>query len=129
MNTCKGDVCNVDVRRASFAKHLRSRNHSENMEQNETNIPEWLFQEPIEKKIKKYNPYSLTQIARDNIRLDDKQLNEELSKKMPNSYYSTDKNLKGGFKINLDSHHFNHSYSKLTFIPNYSDFGIEVRYT
>ena len=33
-----------------------------------------------------------------------------------------------GFKINLDSHHINHANSKLTFTPNYSEFGIEVRY-
>ena len=45
-------------------------------------IPGWLFQEPIENKIKNfYNPKSLTQIARDNIKLDDKQLNKELAKK------------------------------------------------
>ena len=37
-------------------------------------IPKWLFQELIENKIKKtYNPKSLKQIARDNIRIDDKQ--------------------------------------------------------
>ena len=36
-------------------------------------IPERLFKEPIENKINKiYNPKSITQIARDNIRLDDK---------------------------------------------------------
>ena len=33
-----------------------------------------------------------------------------------------------GFKINLDSHHFNHANSKLTITPNYPEFGIEVRY-
>ena len=41
-------------------------------------IPEWLFQEPVENKIKKiYNPKPLRQLARDNIKLDDKQLNKE----------------------------------------------------
>ena len=33
-----------------------------------------------------------------------------------------------GFKINLDSHHIIHAYSKLTFIPNYPELGIEVQY-
>ena len=48
------------------------------MKQNEMIIPGWLFQEPIEIKIKKSNnPKSLKQIARDNIKLDDKQLNKE----------------------------------------------------
>ena len=47
---------------------------------------------------------------------------------MINPYYFTDRNLKVGFKINLGSHHINHANSKLTFIPNYLEFGIEVRY-
>ena len=36
--------------------------------------------------------------------------------------------MKVGFKISLDSHHINHANSKLTIIPNYPDFGSEVRY-
>ena len=51
MNSRKIDICNVNVRRASYAKHLRSKNHIENIKQNEMIIPEWLLQEPIEKKI------------------------------------------------------------------------------
>ena len=47
---------------------------------------------------------------------------------MINPYYFTDRNLQVGFKINLDSHHINHDNSKLTIIPNYPEFGIEVRY-
>ena len=129
MNSCKCDVCNVDVHRASYAKHLRSKNHLENIKRNEMIIPEWLFQEPVENKINKiYNPKSLKQLARDNIRLDDKQLNKELATKMLNPYYFTDRNLEVGFKIFLDSHHINHATSKLTNKPNYPDFGIEVRY-
>ena len=50
-------------------------------------IPEWLFQEPIENKIKKiYNPKTLKQLARNNIKLNDKQLNKEIAKKMLNPY-------------------------------------------
>ena len=48
-------------------------------------------------KFKKHNPKSLKQLARDNIELDDKQLNEELAKKMLNRYYFTDENLRVGF--------------------------------
>ena len=103
--------------------------HLEIIKQNEMIIPEWLFKEPIENKIKKiYNPMSLKQSARNIIELDDKQLNKELAKKMINPYYFTDRNLKVGFKINLDSHHINHAKSKLTIIPKYPEFGIEVRY-
>ena len=129
MSSRRCEVCNVDVHRASYAKHLRSKKHIENMKENEMIIPEWLFQEPVENKIHKiYNPKSLKQLARNNIKLDDKQLNKELAKKMPNPYYFTDKNLKVGLKINLDSHNLHHANSKLTIIPNYPEFGIEVRY-
>ena len=92
-------------------------------------IPDWLFQEPVENKIKKiYNPKSLQQLSRDNIKLDHKQLNKELTKKMINPYYFTDRNLQVGFNINLDSHHINHLNSKITITPNFEEFGTEVRY-
>ena len=75
MNRRKCEVCNVDVHRTSYVKHLRSKKHLENEEQNQLIILERLFQEPIENKIKKiYNPKSLKQDARDNIRLDDRQV-------------------------------------------------------
>ena len=129
MNSRKCEICNVDVHRASYSKHLRSKTHLANIEQNEMIIPEWLFQEPAENKIKKiYNPKSLKQLARNNIKLDDKQLNKELAKRMINPYYFTDRILQVGFKINLDSHHINHLNSKLTITPNFKEFGIEVRY-
>ena len=129
MNSRRCDICNVDVHRASYMKHLGSKKHLENMKQNEMIIPDWLFREPVENKINKiYNPKSLKQLARNNIKLDDKQLNKELAKKMINPYYFTDRNLQVGFKINLDSHHINHANSKLTITPNFKEFGIEVRY-
>ena len=129
MNSRKCEICNVDVHRASYAKHLRSKTHLENIKQNEMIIPEWLFREPVENKVNKiYNPKSLKQLARNNIRLDDKQLNKELARRMINPYYFTDRNLQVGFKINLDSHHINHLNSKLTITPNFKEFGIEVRY-
>ena len=69
-------------------------------------IPEWLFKQPIENKIKKiYNLKPLTQIAGENIKLDDKQLNKELDNKMLNPNYFTDRALGVGFNSNLDSHH------------------------
>ena len=42
-------------------------------------------------------------------------------------YYFTNRNLKLGFKTNLDSHHINHANSKLTIAPNYPEVGTEVR--
>ena len=44
----------------------------------------------------------------ENIKLDDKQLNDELHKKMIIPYCFTDRNLKVGFENNLDIHHINH---------------------
>ena len=119
MNSRKCDVCNVDVHRASYLKHLRSKKHNKNTKQKEIVIPEWLFSEPVESKIRKiYDPKPLRQLERDNIRLDDRQLNGELARRMINPYYFTDRTLQVGFKINLDSHHTNHANSKITILPN-----------
>ena len=75
MKSHKCEFCDVDVRRACYAKHLRSEKHLENGKLNEKVIPEWLFQEPNKRKFKKIcNPTPLKQIARDNNKLYDKQL-------------------------------------------------------
>ena len=129
MNSRRCDICDVDVHRASYNKHLRSKKHIENIKQNEMIIPEWLFKEPVENKIEKIcNPKSLKQLARNNIKLDDKQLNKELAKKMINPYYFSDRFLKVAYKINLDSHHINHLNSKLTIKSNFENTGIEFRF-
>ena len=125
-NRRRCEICKIDVHRASYIKHLKSKKHIENMEQNEMIIPEWLFQEPIENNITKiYNPRSLKQLARTNFNLDDKQLNKELVRKMINPYYFSDRNLKVAYKINLDSHHINHLNSKVTFTSNFENTDIE----
>ena len=129
MNSRKCEICNVDVHRASYNKHLRSKKHLENIKQNEMIIPEWLFRETIENKIKKlYNPKSLKQLSRNKINLDDKQLNKELAKKMINPYYFSDRNLRVAYKINLDSHNLHHANSKLTISSNFENTGIEFRF-
>ena len=43
---------------------------------------------------------------------------------MINPYYFTDRNLKLGFKVNLDSHHMNHANSNLTIIPKYPELSV-----
>ena len=68
------DLCKIDIHRESFAKYLRSKKHLENIRQIEIIIPEWLFKEeqgPIRKNWleKIYNPKTLKQIARENIKL------------------------------------------------------------
>ena len=91
-------------------------------------IPEWLFQEPIENKFKKlYNPKPLGQTARDNMKLDDKELNKQFAQNMPNSHRFTDRVSKVEFKTKLGSHHINHAYSKSNITPNCPKFVIEVR--
>ena len=75
MNSRKCDICNVVIHRASFAKHLKSKKHLENLKEDDMIIPEWVFKQPVENKIKEiYNPKPLHQIARDNIKLDDKHI-------------------------------------------------------
>ena len=49
--TC--DICNANVHRASFVKHLRSKKYLENEKQIGMIIPEWLLKEeqtPIKNK-------------------------------------------------------------------------------
>ena len=117
------DICNNDVHRASYAKHLRSKKRLENIRQNDIIIPEWLFKEekvPIKNKIRKvYNPKTLKQLTREKIKLDDK----ELAKMMINPYYFTNKNLKTGFKIKMESHKIKHANSIMNIIPNFPEFG------
>ena len=43
MNSRKCEVCNVDVHRASYMKHLRNKKHLEIIKQNEMIIPDSLF--------------------------------------------------------------------------------------
>ena len=128
--TC--EICNVNVHRASMQKHLRGKKHLENIKQNEMIIPEWLFkqeQKQEKKKIQKvYNPKTLKQIAREIIKMNDKELDKEIGKKVTNPYYFIHENLKIGFKINLESHNFNHPNSLLSITPNFPEFGIEFRY-
>ena len=100
----------------------------ENVEQNEMILREWFFKEEnssIKKKIRKvYNPKTLKQVAREKIKLDDK----ELAIIMIIPYYFIDKNLKIGFKIDLESHNFSHANSILSILPKFPEYGIEFRY-
>ena len=65
MNSRKYEICNIDVHRASYQKHLRSRKHLENEKQIDMIIPEKFLKETIENKIKKvYNPKSSKQIVK-----------------------------------------------------------------
>ena len=67
----------------------------------------------------------MRQIEWENFKLDDKELNKVLAKKMTNPYYFSDRALRVGFNITLGSHQINHSNSKIIIKPNYPEFGIE----
>ena len=102
------------------------------MIQDEMIIPEWLFKEeqtPLKSKVKKiYNPKTKKQIAREIIKMNDKELDKELAKRMINPYCFIDEKSKIGFKIILESHNISHANYLLKNIPNFPDAGIETRY-
>ena len=97
------EICNVNVLKASYVKHLRNKKHLGNEKHNEMTVPEWLFKEeqpPIKNKTKKvYNPKTLKHIARENDKINDKEIDKELAKMMVNPYYFTEENLKRAFKL------------------------------
>ena len=64
-----------------------------------------------------YTHEPLKPLAKEKYKTDDKQLVEEIAKKMIKPFYFTHKVLKAGFNINLDSHHFKQINSKTTIIP------------
>ena len=51
--------------------------------------------------LKAYNLKPTKQTARENIKIDDKQLEDEFAKKMENAYYLNDRALRVGFIIIL----------------------------
>ena len=95
-------------------------------------IPECLFkqeQTPIKNKIKKiYNPKTLKQVPRQNIKMNDEGIDNELAKMMINPNYFIVENLKIGFKINLESHNVNQANCILNITTNFPESGIEFRY-
>ena len=53
-NSLRCDLCNIDVHRASYGKHLIRKKQLEKIRQNEIIIPEWLFKEE-QTRMKKKN--------------------------------------------------------------------------
>ena len=68
------EKCNIIIHRASFAKLLKSKKHFQDKK-------DILIQPSTSNKFIKNNPKSLKELARDKIKLDNKELNKELSKK------------------------------------------------
>ena len=82
-NNSRCEVCSVDVHRASMQRLLKSKKRLGNGNQNEMIIPEWFSKEkyePIKKRNEKlYNPKTLKQKGKENIKFDHKELDEELA--------------------------------------------------
>ena len=51
MNSRKCEVCNIDVQRASFVKHMRNKKHLENTIQNEMFIPDVCLKNLLKMKL------------------------------------------------------------------------------
>ena len=99
--------CNIIIHRASYAKHLKSKKHLQDQKDK-------LIQPTTSKEEKINNPKSLKELARDKIKLSNRDLDKEIAKKMLNPYYFKDQSFYDFLKINLDSHHINHLNSKIT---------------
>ena len=80
------------------------------------------------KSKKVYNTKTLNRIAREHIKINDKEIGKELAEKLNNPYFFTKGILEIGFKINSESHNANHTISILTNTPNYASLGIETIY-
>ena len=108
------DVCNIKIHRASMAKHLKSKKHLNNKEDQTFGLDQETEDLSNHQSTSKSNPKSLRELAGDKIKLNNRELNKLLAKKMLNPYYFKNKNLYNILKINLDSHHINHLNSKIT---------------
>ena len=71
----------------------------------------------------------MKQTARDNNKIDHKELNKDLAKKRIILYCFIERTLELGFNITLESHHINLANSKLIIKPYNPEFGIKVRYS
>ncbi len=99
--TC--EICNVEVHRASLAKHRRTKSHLQNsqpnMQVNQVNKP----------------VPSLKEITKNKINLPKKELDKEIAKKMLNPYYLSPL-YQRYYKTILQSHNINHLNSRVEIV-------------
>ena len=119
METRKCDICNVEVQRASYAKHLRSKMH----EDNQRIIPSNFFNEVKPKTIVKKAKVipTLKELSMKKLLTIQKpsEIVSQLAQKMINPYYFSQR-LNVGYNIELDSHNINHLNSKITIRSKYN---------
>ena len=121
------EVCNVEVHRASMAKHLRSKAHQEAT----MIIPTWMFveeqrpqqpQRPQQRQIQQIP--SLKQLAKQQIQLPKKELDKQIAKRMLNPYYLSQR-YEPQYRTKLESHQLNHLNSSVSIVSKF-DLWIEL---
>ena len=127
-NKRRCEICNVDVHRSSYAKHLRSKMH----EDNQRIIPSNFFNEVKSSEVKpktvvRKKVTTLKELSMKKLLTIQKpsEIDSQLAQKMINPYYFSQR-LNLGYKIELESHNINHLYSKIT-IKSKFDLRIENR--
>ena len=118
METRKCDICNIEVQRASYAKHLRIKMH----EDNQREIPSNFFKESEvkPKTVVRKKVSTLKELSMKNLLTIQKpsEIDSQLAQKMINPYYFSQR-LNLAYKIELDSHNINHLNSKITVRSKY----------
>ena len=106
------DVCNKQIHRSSFAKHLKSKLH----EANALLISPNLFEEPIRQRAQQARTVpTLRKLARAKVNLSNKEVGEH----MLNPYYFS-RRYEHQYEVNVDRHHPNHLNSKITIKSKYN---------
>ena len=73
------EICNIQSHRASMSKHLKSKKHMNKLQYNNEDQRDIINLSSNSKEDVKNNPKSLKELARDKIKLDNKELNKELT--------------------------------------------------
>ena len=83
-NRIRCDICQFDIHRASYSRHLKSRKHAENKQHFTVNIHR-------------------KRVVKEDIKVS--------NTKVENQYYFTDRILKIAYDINIENHHDKHANS------------------
>ena len=102
-NGVRCDFCKIDIHRASYCRHIKSKKHFENMSKNKVIVPR---KNPMKRVVKEVFKVSDT--------------------KVENQYYFTDRKLKIAYDINIDNHHDKHANSMITITSKFNNIGIDI---
>ena len=101
------DPCDKHILTSSFAKHLKSKLHLQNI--GGVTPPESRpLPEPVEQQQPQAVP-TFKKLARAKIHLSTRELEKEVAKRMINPYYFSER-YERQYEVNLDRHHPNHIY-------------------